>query len=86
MDTALELNAEFLRNLGIIAQDENRLRRAMRYIKRLAAEKPDPTLMTKEEFFAQVDEALEEARQGKTTRLRPGESLTDMLRRTGYAI
>ena len=34
MDTALELNAEFHRNLSVIAQDESRLRRAM------AAEKP----------------------------------------------
>ena len=86
MDNALNLSAEFLRDLGIVAQDESRLRRAMRYIKRLAAEKPDPTLMTKEEFFANVDEALEEARQGKTTRLKAGESVTDMLKRTGYAI
>ena len=68
MDKALNLSAEFLRDLGIVAQDESRLRRAMRYIKRLAAEKPDPTLMTKEEFFAEVDEALEEARQGKGRR------------------
>lgn len=68
MDNALNLSAEFLRDLGIVAQDESRLRRAMRYIKRLAAEKPDPTLMTKEEFFAEVDEVLEEARQGKGRR------------------
>ncbi|MBQ7690596.1 MAG: hypothetical protein IJT30_05290 [Muribaculaceae bacterium] len=76
MDSSLKLNAEFFQNLGIVAQDENLLRRAMRYIKRLAAEKSDPTLMTKEEFFAQVDEALEEARQGKGRRFNDVKEMT----------
>lgn len=43
--------------------------------------KEDPTLMTKEEFFANVDEALEQARQGKVHRMLPGESLDDFLNR-----
>lgn len=43
--------------------------------------KEDPTLMTKEEFFANVDEASEQARQGKVHRMLPGESLDDFLNR-----
>ena len=47
----------------------------------LQEKKDDPTLMTKEEFFANVDEAMEQARQGKVHRMLPGESLDDFLNR-----
>ncbi|MBP3211107.1 MAG: hypothetical protein J6M41_00865 [Prevotella sp.] len=63
--SALPLSTDFLRDLGIIAQDENRMRRAIRYIKRLAAEKSDPTCMSKEEFSAKLDRSEEQYRQGK---------------------
>lgn len=66
--TAIELNAELLRNMSIIAEDENLLKRAAKYLRKLVAEKEDPTLMTKEEFFARVDKAREEIRQGKGKR------------------
>lgn len=39
----------------------------------------DDTLMSKEEFFAKVDRALEEAREGKVTRVRTKEELTAFL-------
>ena len=56
--TAIQLNAEVLRNMSIIAEDENLLKRAAKYLRKLVAEKPaDPTEMTKEEFFARVDKA-----------------------------
>ena len=55
--TALQLNAELFRQLSIIAEDEGLSAKLMKYIKRLTAKKQDPTLMTKEEFFARVDEA-----------------------------
>ena len=51
------LNADILRNLGTIAEDEGKLKRAAKYLRRLAKETDDPTLMTKEEFFRRVDEA-----------------------------
>lgn len=66
--TAIELNAELLRNMSIIAEDENLLKRAAKYLRKLVAEKEDPTLMTKEEFFARVDKAREEIREGKGKR------------------
>ena len=62
------MNAEILRNMSIIAEDENLLKRAAKYLRKLVAEKEDPTLMTKEDFFKRVDEAREEIRQGKGKR------------------
>ena len=63
--TAIEMNAELLRNMSIIAEDENLLKRAIKYLRKLVAEKEDPTLMTEEEFFARIDKAEEEIAEGK---------------------
>ncbi len=64
--TALQLNADIYRNLGIIAEDETMLDKVAKYVRRLAKQMTeDPTYMSKEEFFARVDEAREEIRQGK---------------------
>ena len=64
--TALQLNAEMLRNMSIIAEDENLLKRAARYLRKLVAEKKaDPTEMTREEFFARVDKAERQIAEGK---------------------
>ncbi|MBQ4391287.1 MAG: hypothetical protein II827_04670 [Paludibacteraceae bacterium] len=79
--TALQLNAELYRNLGIIAEDESMLTRAAKYIRRLAKQiTDDPTLMTKEEYFAMLDEA----EKGPTYKMLPNESVDDMLKRLGY--
>lgn len=67
--TALQLNAEIYRSLGVLSEDESMLKRAAKYLKRLASElTSDPTLMSKEEFFARVDEAEREIAEGKGTR------------------
>lgn len=56
--TAVQLNAEMLRSMSVIAEDENLLRRAVKYMRKLIAEKEaNPTLFTKDEFFARVDKA-----------------------------
>ena len=49
--TALQMNAEILRNMSIIAEDENLLKRAAKYLRKLAAEKEDATHFTKDDFF-----------------------------------
>ena len=77
--TAIQMNAELLRNMSIIADDENLLRRAAKYLRKLAAEKEDPTLMTKEEFFVRVDKAREEIRQGKGKRFSNPEEMNAWL-------
>ena len=64
--TAIEMNAELLRNMSIIAEDENLLKRAARYLRKLVAEKQAaPTELTREEFFARVDKAEKEIAEGK---------------------
>ena len=50
----------------------------------MVAKRQDQALMTKEEFFVKLDRGEEEYRQGKCTRLQPSETVTDMLRRSGY--
>ena len=47
------LNAEILRNLGTIAEDEDLLTRVAKYLRKLVVQKKDPTLFTKEEFFSE---------------------------------
>lgn len=52
------MNTELWQSIGAIADSDYFMRRLTRYAKRLAKEKADdPTLMSKEEFFARVDEA-----------------------------
>ena len=64
--TAIQLNAEMLRNMSIIAEDENLLKRAAKYLRKLVAEKEaDPTEMTREEFFARVDKAERQIAEGQ---------------------
>ena len=78
--TTMQLNAELLRNMSIIAEDENLLRRATKYLRKLVAEKQeDPTLISKEEFFASLDRGEEEYRQGKTHRINSKEELNHFL-------
>lgn len=41
----------------------------------------DDTLMSKEEFFAKLDKAKEEIKEGKTIAMEPDEKLEDLLNR-----
>ena len=84
--TALQLNAELIRAMGKIADDETLMKKVLNYVKRLAAKKEDPTLMTKEEFFANIDRAEQQYARGEYTEMLPGETLSDMLKRCGYAL
>lgn len=59
------MNAEILRNLGTLAEDEKMLNRVAKYLRKLVREKEDPTLMSKEEFFSKIDEAKREYEEGK---------------------
>ena len=54
--TAIQLNAEILRNLGTLAEDESMLKRVAKYLRKLVSEKKvDSTLLTKEDLFARID-------------------------------
>ena len=78
--TTVQLNAEIFRSMAEIADDENLLKQALKYLKKLVAKKQDETLMSREQFFARVDKA----KQGKCASMRSDENLTDFLRRQGY--
>lgn len=68
MMTAVQQNAmntELWQSIGAIADNESLMRRLTRYAKRLVREKEDSTLMTKEEFFARVDESKKEYEKGE---------------------
>ena len=85
--TTMQMNAEIFRHMSVIAEDEGLMKRAVKYLRKLVAEKEaDPTLMTEEEFFAKIKRGEEAYERGEYTVLKPGESVTDMLRRNGYDI
>ena len=79
--TALQLNADIYRSLGIISEDEGALRKAAKYLVRLAKQMTDdPTRMSKEEYFRRLDEA----EKGPKHKMLPNETLDEMLIRLGY--
>lgn len=57
--TAIQMNAEILRNMSIIAEDEKLLKRVAKYLRKVVAEKEDPSLFCKEDFFDRIDKAKE---------------------------
>lgn len=77
--TSMELNAQIWRNMAEIADSEPLMKQLAKYLKKLAAKKNDPTLMTKEDFFRRVDEA----KKGPSYKMLPGEDLTTFLNRVG---
>ena len=78
--TAIQLNAEVLRNMSIIAEDETLLKRVAKYLRKVVAERgTDPTEVSKDEFFASLERGEEEYRQGKTHRIESVKELKDFL-------
>lgn len=68
MNQTIALNGDFFYDLSLIAQNDGLLRRAVKYIKRLAREQQhDPTLMTEKEFYGKLDRAEREIAEGKGT-------------------
>ena len=84
--SALQLNSEFFFTVGKIADEESLMAKLLKYAKKLAASKEDSTRMTKEEFYARVEKAEKQYERGEYTTTLPGESVSDMLKRCGYAI
>ena len=85
--TALQLNPDIYRQLDIIAEDQSMFDRVTKYINRIVKQMTyDPTCMTKEEYFAMLDRSEAQYARGEYTTQLPGESVTDMLRRSGYDV
>ena len=71
--TAVQMNADILRNIGIIAEDEAMLTKLAKYVRKLVNQMTyDPTCMTKEEFFAKLDRSERQIAEGK------GRTFTDV--------
>ena len=83
--TTLQLNAELYRAMGVIADDEGLMRKALKYIKKLAIKKreQDETLIPTGEYLESLERGEEEFRQGKTFAMLPGESFSDFRKRIG---
>ena len=80
--TTSQTTAEIFQNLSVLAESEEMMNRVAKYLRKLVKEKKaDPTLMSKEEFFAKLDKAEEDYQKGNYTTLQPDESVTDMLKR-----
>jgi len=79
-----QLNAEFYRNMSIIAEDEVLTKRLMKYLRKLVASKQeDPTLMSKEELMTKIEKAENDFAEGRTYAMLPGESFSDFRKRIG---
>ena len=83
----LQLSSAILKELSFFADNETILQKVLKYIKSLKKEKKkDDTLMSKEEFFAMLDESSKEAEEGKAIKMLPNEDLDTYLKRLGYAV
>ncbi|MBR6456333.1 MAG: hypothetical protein IKT22_08490 [Prevotella sp.] len=78
--TAIELNAQIWRDMAEIADSEPLMKQLAKYLKKLTAKKNDPTLMSREEFFARVDEAEREIAAGKGKAFASVEELDQYIR------
>jgi len=71
------------REINPILDNEGLLLRLLKYVRKLTATNADETLVDKKEFMESLDRGEEEYRQGKCVRLLQGESVAEMLRRSG---
>ncbi|MBQ9584961.1 MAG: hypothetical protein IJR20_03060 [Muribaculaceae bacterium] len=60
-----EMTTELFRQLAIVSEDESMMKRAIKALQRITKPKEDHTLMTKEEFFKQVEEAEKQIERGE---------------------
>ena len=81
--TALQLNAQIWHDMSLLADSEPMMKRVAKSLRKLVKEKEDPTLMTKEEFFAKIEKAEEDYREGKTYAMLPGEGFKEFRKRIG---
>ena len=78
--TTMQLNAEMLRNMSIIAEDEALMRRAAKYLRKLVKEKQVSSAeIPREEFYASLDRGEEQYKQGKTHSIESVEELKSFL-------
>ncbi len=78
--TTLQLQTDISQSLEAIGNDSSLLERAARYLKRLARQATsDEATMSKDEFFARIDRALEQESRGEGIVIDSRESLHQYL-------
>ena len=80
----MELNTtnELLRNLSIISEDETLLKKAIKYLHRLVAEKErfaDESLLTKEEYINKINRAENQLKEGRYVKIDNANQLSSWL-------
>ncbi len=80
----VQLREELFRAMNPLLDSEVALEKLIKYVKNLKAQKQDPTLLSKEEFYAklergELERGEEEYKQGKCHTMLPGETLDDFL-------
>ena len=77
--TAAQLNAmntQLWQGIGAIADNESLMKRLCKFVSKLVKEsESDPTLYSKEDFFARIDEA----KKGPSHELKDGETIEDLI-------
>lgn len=86
MAQSITLAPALAEQLAKLADNEDMQIRVAKYIERLFAreKKPDPTLMTKEEFDRTIATAKQQIAEGKYAVYHKGDSLDDILKQRGY--
>ena len=59
------LNAQIQENISLLSDSETLMKRLAKYVSKLVKEKEDPTLFTKEEFYAKIERAEEHLDKGE---------------------
>lgn len=81
------LTAQAYRDMGVVVEDENALRRVAKYLRRVVKTlTSDPTLMTEKEFFEKIEAGEQAYANGECHEMLPEENLSTYLRRRGYDI
>ena len=78
--TTVQLNAELQHYMSLISEDENLMKRATKYLRKLVAEKKDdPTEMTREEFYAKLEKAKKQIERGDCTQFTDKDEMNQWL-------
>ncbi len=85
--TTMELNAELLRNLSYIADDEKSMKKVVKYIKKLISKKAEEDAsQSKAEILADFDQTCKDMKlykEGKL-KLQSWEDFRNEMRKEGY--
>ena len=80
--STITIDSDLLYNFNVVASDESLRTRLARYLRKLVQERrEDPTLMTKEAYFAKLDKAEAQYERGEYYTQSAGETFMDMLNR-----